>query len=251
MPLGFRLDLRAVLGFLGGAALLASASAAQQAQQPPPQGAGGLLADALKEKVEALQQHATANRAALRQYGWMENIQIAVNGEVRTTKQMSCRYGPDGKPQCTPTGPPQPQQEQRGLRGRIAEKKKEEFTEYLQQVKGLIGLYVPPDGPRMKAAHEAGNASFSRPAAGEAGLTFRNYSLPGDSMTIDFAMAIRKMAALSVNSYLGDPSSAVTLNVQFAQLPDGTNYPAQEVVNAAAKGIVITVNNSNYQKIAP
>ena len=251
MRLGFRLDLRAVLGFLGGAALLASASAAQQAQQPPPQGAGGLLADALKEKVEALQQHATANRAALRQYGWMENIQIAVNGEVKTTKQMSCRYGPDGKPQCAPIGPPQPQQDQRGLRGRIAEKKKEEFTEYLQQVKGLIGLYVPPDGARMKAAHEAGNASFSRPAAGEAGLTFRNYSLPGDSMTIDFAMATRKMAALSVNSYLGDPSSAVTLNVQFAQLPDGTNYPAQEVVNAAAKGIVITVNNSNYQKIAP
>ena len=248
---GFRLPLRAVLGFLGGTALLASVSVARQAQQPPPQGAGGLLADALKEKVEALQQHATANRAALRQYQWTENVQVAVNGEVKTTKQMSCRYGPDGKPQYTPLGPPPQQQEQRGLRGRIAEKKKEEFTEYLQQVKGLIGLYVPPDGARMKAAHAAGNASFSRPASGEAGLTFRNYSLPGDSMTIDFAMAARKMAALSVNSYLGDPSSAVTLNVRFAQLPDGTNYPAQEVVNAAAKGIVITVNNSNYQKIAP
>jgi hypothetical protein len=246
---GFRLDLRAVLGFLGGAVLLASASA-QQAQQPPPQGAGGLLAEALKDKVEALQQHAAANRAALQKYGWTENVQVAVNGEVKTTKQMSCRYGPDGKPQCTPMGPPPQQQEQRGIRGRIAEKKKEEFTEYLQQVKGLIGLYVPPDGARMKAAHAAGNASFSRPAAGEAGLTFKNYSLPGDSMTIDFAMTARRMSALSVNSYLGDPSSPVTLNVQFAQLPDGTNYPAQEVVNAAAKGIVITVNNSNYQKIA-
>ena len=251
MSHGFRLDLRAVLGTLGGAVLLAAASAAQQAQpQPPPQGAGGLLAEALKEKVEALQQHATANRAALRQYQWTENVQVAVNGEVKTTKQLACRYGADGKPQCAPIDPaPQPQ-EQRGLRGRIAEKKKEEFTEYMQQVKGLIGLYVPPDGARMKAAHEAGNASFSRPAAGEAGLTFRNYSLPGDSMTIDFAMAARTMAALSVNSYLGDPSSPVTLNVQFAQLPDGTNYPAREVVNAAAKGIVVTVNNSNYQKIA-
>lgn len=248
---GFRLDLRAVLGFVGGAVLLASASAAQQPQPPPPQGAGGLLAEALKEKVEALQQHATANRAALRQYAWTENVQVALNGEVKTTKQLSCRYGADGKPQCTPIGPPQPQQDQRGIRGRIAEKKKEEFTEYLQQVKGLIGLYVPPDGARMKAAHAAGNASFSRPAAGEAGLTFKNYSLPGDSMTIDFAMAARRMSALSVNSYLGDPSSAVTLNVQFAQLPDGTNYPAQEVVNATAKGIVVTVNNSNYQKIAP
>ncbi len=246
---GFRLELRAVLGFFSGAILLASAAPAQQQQQQP-QGAGGLLAEALKEKVEAAQQHAVANRAALRQYAWTENVQVAVNGEVKTTKQMSCRYGPDGKPQCTPMGPPPQQQEQRGLRGRIAEKKKEEFTDYLQQVKGLIGLYIPPDGARMKAAHEAGNASFSRPAAGEAGLTFRNYSLPGDSMTIDFAMAARKMAALSVNSYLGDPSSPVALNVQFSQLPDGTSYPAQEVVNASGKGIQVTVHNSNYQKIA-
>jgi len=247
-----RPDLRSVIGLLGAAALFATGSAAgQQATPQQPQGAGALLADALKAKVEALQQHAAANRAALRQYGWTESVQVAVNGEVKTTKQLTCRYGPDGKPQCTPLGPPPQEQPQRGLRGRIAEKKKEEFTDYMQQVKGLIGLYVPPDGPRMKAAHEAGNASFSRPAAGEAGLTFRNYSLPGDSMTIDFAMAARKMSALSVDTYLGDPSSKVTLNVQFAPLPDGTNYPAREVVNAAAKGIVVTVTNSNYQKIAP
>jgi hypothetical protein len=241
--------LRALLGLLGAVVLAAGLAAAQQPQQQP-QGAGALLADALKAKVEALQQHAAANRAALRQYQWTENIQVAVNGEAKTTKQMSCRYGPDSKPQCSPIGPPQQQEQPRGLRGRIAEKKKEEFTDYMQQVKGLIGLYVPPDGARMKAAHEAGNVTFARPVAGEAGLVFRNYSLPGDSMTLDFAMATRKMAALSVTSYLGDPSSPVTLNVQFATLPDGTNYPSQEVVNAAAKGIVVTVNNSNYQKIA-
>lgn len=242
---GFRLELRAVFGSLAGTLLVALGVSAQQQGS-----AGGLLAEALKEKVEAVQQNAAANRAALRQYQWTENVQVALNGEVKTTKQMGCRYGPDGKPQCSPLGPPPQQQQQRGLRGRIAEKKKEEFTEYLQQVKGLIGLYVPPDAARMKAAHAAGNVSFSRPAAGEAGLVFKNYSLPGDSMTLDFAMATRKMAALSVNSYLGDASSPVTLNVQFAQLPDETSYPAQEVVNAAAKGIQVTVTNSNYQKIA-
>lgn len=235
---------------LAGAVGLLTAGWALARQQQQPQGGGGLLAEALKEKVEAVQQHAASNRAALRQYQWTENVQVALNGEVKTTRQMSCRYGPDGKPQCSPIGPPPQQQQQRGLRGRIAEKKKEEFTDYLQQVKGLIGLYVPPDPARMKAAHAAGNVSFSRPAAGEAGLVFKNYSLPGDSMTLDFAMATRKMTALAVASYLGDASSPVTLNVQFAALPDGTNYPAQEAVNAAAKGILITVTNSNYQKIA-
>jgi hypothetical protein len=233
---------------LAAAALVLAGSSFGQQQQPAP-GAGGLIADAIKEKLEAVKQHAAANQAALRQYTWTENIQVALNGEVKTTKQMGCRYGPDGKPQCTPIGAPAPQQQERGIRGRIAEKKKEEFTDYIQQVKGLIGLYVPPDGARMQAAHQAGNVTFSRPASGEAGLVFRNYSLPGDSMTLDFAMAARKLTSLAVSTYLGDPSSPVTLNVQFATLPDGTNYPAQEVVNAAAKGIQLTVNNSNYQKL--
>ncbi len=231
---GFRLLLAA-----GLAALVLPANA--RAQQ----------ANALQDRVAAIKQAAAANQAALRQYTWMENVQVAVNGQVKTTKQMSCRYGPDGKPQCSPIGPPPQQQEQRGLRGRIAEKKKEEMTDYMQQVKGVIGLYVPPDPARIQAAHGAGNTSLSRPAAGEAALVIKNYAVPGDSMTLDFAMAARKLAALSVNSYVGDPSNPVSLSVRFAPLPDGTNYPAQEVVNAPAKGIQLTVTNSNYQKIGP
>ena len=223
---------------------LVGSAAAQQEQ------GGGLIAQAVREKLEAIKQSAAANKAALQRYTWTESIQVALNGEVKTTRQMTCRYGPDGKPQCQPIGPPPPQDQQRGLRGRIAEKKKEEFADYIQQVKGVIGLYVPPDSARMQAAHAAGNVSFSRPASGEAGLVFRNYSLPGDSMTLDFAMATKKLAALAVSTYLGDPASPVTLNVQFAMLLDGTSYPAQEVVNAAARGIQLTVTNSNYQKLA-
>ena len=103
----------------------------------------------------------------------------------------------------------------------------------------------------MEAARAAGNVSLSRGRARERpALVFQNYAQPGDSMSLDFAMAAKKLAALSVNTYVGDPSSPVTLTVQFAPLPDGTNYPAQDVVNAAAKGIVVTVTNSNYQKLA-
>ena len=224
--------------------LSASIALAQQA-------GGGAMQEAVQAKLAQVKQDAAANRAALGKYGWMETIQVAVNGEVKQTKQMSCRYGPDGKPACAPVGDQPPPQQQRGLRGRIAEKKKEEFTDYMQQVKGLIGLYVPPDAARMQAAHAAGNLSLSRPDPAQAGLVFRNYAQPGDAMTLDLSMATHKLASLSVNTYLGAPSSPVTLNVQFAILPDGTNYPAQEVVTAQAKGIVLTVTNGNYQKIMP
>jgi hypothetical protein len=42
----------------------------------------------------------------------------------------------------------------------------------------------------------------------------------------------------------------VTLQVTFQSLPDGTNYAASTVLNAAAKNIQVNVTNSNYQKLA-
>jgi hypothetical protein len=225
---------------VGAAAVLLRGTAdARQAQ-----GAG------LPDRLAAVKQAAAANQQKLRQYMWTETQQVSLKGEVKSSKQMSCSYAPDGKPQCTPIGPPQQQQEKPGLRGRIAEKKKDELTDYMQQVKGVIALYVPPDASRMQAAWAAGNASLSTPAAGEAAIVFKNYAQPGDSMSLDFAMVARKLSALSVSTYVGDPSSPVTLSVQFAPLPDGTNYPAQVVSNAPAKGIQVTVTNSSYQKFA-
>ena len=54
---------------------------------------------------------------------------------------------------------------------------------------------------------------------------------------------------MNVNTYMGDSKDAVTLQVQMASLPDGTNYVQQTVLNASAKQLVVTTTNSNYQKL--
>jgi hypothetical protein len=41
----------------------------------------------------------------------------------------------------------------------------------------------------------------------------------------------------------------VTLAVQMASLPDGTNYAQQTVLNATQKQIQVTTTNSNYAKL--
>src|SRR5215510_2649269 len=159
--------------------LLAGTGAAQQG--------GGML-----EKLAAVKQAAAANQQALHQYRWTEMIQVAVNGEVRNSKQMACQYGPDGKPACTPMGPPPQQQEAKGIRGRIMEKKKEDMQDYMQQVKAVIGMYVPPEATRMETAFKAGNASLvPMPGAGEGAINFKNYAQPGDSMSLDFRMGTK------------------------------------------------------------
>ncbi len=68
-------------------------------------------------------------------------------------------------------------------------------------------------------------------------------------MTLTFNTAAKKIVALKVNTYMDDPKDTVILNVQFANLPDSTNYVQQSVLNATAKKLVVTTTSSNYQKM--
>ena len=60
----------------------------------------------------------------------------------------------------------------------------------------------------------------------------------------------KKITSLNVNTYMGETKDSLTLQVQMASLPDGTNYSQQTVLNATAKKLEVTTTNSNYQKLA-
>ena len=122
------------------------------------------------------------------------------------------------------------------------------MKDYMQDVKALLGMYLPPDPQKMQAAFEAKKVSLS-PADGAANLVFTDYALPGDKMTLSFDTATKKIAALSINTYMGKEIDVVTLQVKMGSLPDGTNYEQQTVLNASAKQLVVTTTNSNYQKL--
>jgi hypothetical protein len=157
-------------------------------------------------------------------------------------------YGPNGQVQKTPIGPPPEQPSSGRLKERIIEKKKAEMKEYLEEVKGVLGMYVPPDPQKMQAAYQAGKA-FLNPAGGVVNLIFNDYAQPGDKMTLTFDTAAKKITSLNINTYMGQEKDAVTLQVQMGSLPDGTNYVQQTVLNAEAKQLVVTTTNSNYQKL--
>lgn len=208
----------------------------------------GQTAD-LQEKLTALKQSTAENQQRLHQYQWTETTQISLKGEPKPPKQNLCQYGPDGQVQKTPIGEQQQQQPSGGrMKQKMIAKKTEEMKDYMGDVKGVIGMYVPPDPQKMQAAFQSGNASIS-PAAGAVNLVFKNYAQPGDHMTISFNPQAKKIAAVNVNTYTDKPSEVVTLAVQFANLPDGTNYVQKTVLNATTKQMVVTTTNSNYQKL--
>ena len=202
----------------------------------------------LQQKLASVKQSITQNQQKLHQYQWTETTQLTLKGDAKPPSQDLCQYGPDGKVQKTPIGPP-PQQPSGGrMKERIIEKKEAEMKQYMGEVKDLLGMYVPPNPQKIEQAHQAGNVSLN-PAGGVVNLVFRNYAQPGDQMTLTFDPAAKKVVSLSVNTYMGQEKDAVTLQVQMASLPDGTNYVQQTVVNASAKQLVVTTTNSNYQKL--
>jgi hypothetical protein len=208
----------------------------------------------VQQKLAALKQSAAENKQKLRQYQWTETTQLTLKGEPKPEKVSQCSYGPDGKVQKVPLGAP-PQQQPSGGRGRrvkehVVEKKTEEMKDYMQQVQGVLSLYVPPNPELIQQAIQKKNVSIDKElGGGSADVVFKDYAKPGDQMTISFNTSTRKIGTIRVNTYMDEPKDVVTLAVQMASLPDGTNYTQQTVLNATAKQIQVTTTNSNYAKI--
>ena len=203
---------------------------------------------AVQEKMAAVKEAMAENTQKLHQYQWIETTQLTLKGDQKPPSQDSCQYGPDGQIQKTPIGPPPEQPSGRRFKERIIEKKKAEMKEYLGEVKDLLGMYLPPDPQKMERAKQAGNVSLN-PVPGAVNLIFINYAQPGDRMTLTFDTNAKKIASVNVNTYMGETKDAVTLQVQMASLPDGTNYAQQTILDATAKKLQVTKTNSNYQKL--
>jgi hypothetical protein len=207
-------------------------------------------APGLQEKLAAVKQSIAVNQQKLHQYQWTETTQLTLNGDAKPPSQSLCQYGPDGTVQKTPLTPPPPPPSGGRIKQRVIANKTAEMKDYMGQVKTLLASYVPPNPQKMDQAFQAGKASLSpSPDSGTTSLVFKDYALPGDQMTLTFSTAAKKIVALSVNTYMDDPKDTVTLAVQFASLPDSTNYVQQSILNATAKKLVVTTTSTNYQKM--
>jgi hypothetical protein len=202
----------------------------------------------LQQKLAAVKQAAAENKQRLHQYQWTETTQLTLKGDPKPSSQKLCQYGPDGQVQKTPIGPPPEQPSGGRVKQRVIAKKKAEMKDYMEDVKGVLSMYVPPDPQRMQQAFQAGKVSLN-PAGGVVNLIFTDYAQPGDRMTLAFDTGSKKIVSLNVNTCMGQAKDAVTLQVQMASLPDGTNYAQRTVLNATAKELVVTTTNSNYQKL--
>lgn len=205
-----------------------------------------------QERVAALKESLQRSQLLLRQYEWIETTVVALKGEEKSRTQKSCYFGVDGKVQKVQVSAPPPPpsgRQPRGLRGAIVESKKEELTDYMKSAVGLVHQYVPPDPARLQSASAAGKMSVHLGAQGQpARLEFRDYLKPGDSLGVDVDLATNQVRGLAVATYLDSPQDPVALDVKMSALPDGAGFAAQTVLDAKAKEMRVTVQNSGHRK---
>jgi hypothetical protein len=204
--------------------------------------------EGIPERVTALKQSLAQSQKALRTYQWVETTTVTMKGEVKSQKQMSCYYGADGALQKLPISATPPPKKKGGLRGKIAESKKEELTSTMKQAVALVKSYVPPDPALIQRAVDAGKASIEILQPGKIiRLVFRDYRLPGDVLGITMDLSTNQLAGINVTTYLGQPSNPVAMNVSMGILNDGTSYAATTQLDLKAEQLVVSVANTGYR----
>jgi hypothetical protein len=212
--------------------------AAAQAPQP-----------SVQERVAILKGTFAASQANLRQYEWIETTVVSLNGEEKSRKQQRCYHGADGVLQKVLVDASPPPAAKPGLRGRIIANKTAELTDYMKSAVSLVKSYLPPDPAKIQASQNAGKVSIQVLDPGKrAQVNFHDYQKPGDNLAVVINLANNVVAGIGVSSYLDSATDAVTLDAKMGQLNDGTIYTSDITLNAAAKNLTVTVQNTGYRK---
>jgi hypothetical protein len=137
----------------------------------------------------------------------------------------------------------------RGIRGKIAENKKEELSDYMKLAVALLKSYVPPDPARIQASKDAGKVSISPLEPGKrVRLDFKDYQKAGDTLSVDVNPANNTLLGLKVATWLEDAKDVVNLDVKFRALNDGTTYAETIALDAPSQKLAVNVANSGYRK---
>jgi hypothetical protein len=204
----------------------------------------------LQQKIADLKESAAANKQALAAYSYLQTTTISLKGEVKKVMHDRVVTGPDGKPQKTSLDPPAAEPSGGRLKQHVIAKKKEEYVDYADSIKALIAQYVPPNKELIQQAAGSGNITLGPAGApGVFDLVLSNYVKQGDKMILTINKAAGGMQSVSIATYLSNPSDAVTVDVQFAHIPDGPRYPATQKINGTSKQMTILVQNGDYKHL--
>jgi len=203
----------------------------------------------VQERVVALKASLAASQAILKQYEWVETTVVSIKGQEKARQMNRCYHGADGNVQKIPLTTPPPAEKKRGLRGRIAESKKEELTGTMREAVALVKRYMPPQPVLIQRAKDAGKVTLQPLSGQRVRLIFADYLKPGDSLALVVDLVSNRPLEAQISSYLDSQKEPVTLDVRFNTLENNATYAATSVVNVQAQNLTVKVENSGYRRM--
>jgi|SRR5579863_1330321 len=212
----------------------------------------GLFAQAdIKDLITMIKKNLGESKANIKNYEWLETTTTFIKGEQKSVKQNQCYYSVDGKLTKVETGGGTAAKTPGGLRGKVVANKKEEMADYIQSAVAKIQTYLPPDAAKLQQIYGAGKVAIQVLEPGKKfKLSFPDYNVQGDMLSISIDKSIQKLMAVDISTYIDDPAQKVTFNVTYMDLPDGTQYQSSTTLDAQAKNLKIVIANSGYKKAA-
>ncbi len=203
----------------------------------------------MKETVAMIKTNLVQSKEKVKQYGWIETIKVYIKGELKTTKQNQCYYSVDGQLTKVATGGNEQAKKPGGIRGRIAENKKEDMKEYVDKSVEKVKAYLPPAPEKIQQIFGDGKVSIQILEPNKKfKLSFPDYLQQGDILAISVDKSTQKLMELNVSTYLDKPDEKVVFTVKYKDLPDGTQYPVTTSLMAESQNLKIVIEQSGFKK---
>lgn len=201
-----------------------------------------------KESLALVKQNFEQSQTSIKKYSWIETATVYLNGEQKSVEQNQCYYDVNGTLVKVPTAATTQPKEMRGIRGRIADKKKEELKAYVEKAKTQIKAYIPPQSSKLQEIYASGGMGIKILDPGmKYELDFPDYLKTGDLLSIVVNTSNKILMQYKVKTYMDTPADAVTLDVTFQNLPDGTSYSGNVTFTAPSQNLKIETVNSGYR----
>ena len=204
------------------------------------------ISSQMDQKLAQAQQQ---NALALRQYSWKTQTEIRKGGERKNVQVSAHRYAPNGTVEKTTiSSTPQQQLPTRGLRGLIAQKKKEDFMETLESLGALAKSYseLSPEAMQRLMATAIVSADMNQQQKWVR-LNAVNVLQPGDSMTLWFDVVNRKQRRVEIHTTLD--RKPVKIVSDFRDLPAGPTYMARSVIDYPSSELMLITENFEYERV--
>jgi hypothetical protein len=202
----------------------------------------------MQENITMIKKNLTDSKAAMSKYEWIETTTVFVKGEQKSVKQKQCYYALDGKLTKVETGGSTAAKTPGGLRGKVADNKKADMSDYAKKAIEKVQTYLPPDPEKLQKIYNDGKVGIQILEPNKKfKLSFPDYNEAGDLLSVSLNKPDQKLMALDVSTSVDDPKQKVAFNVTFSELPNGTQFQGTTTLDAPAKDLKIVIVNSGFK----